>query len=314
MATIMTKATRLFALGVFALIAGATMNLSDAQAASGKAKDVKHHHWHFAGPFGTYDKDAVQRGFQVYETVCSSCHGLELVSFRNLGQKGGPFYLDSCPAGIPEGIDCSNPNDNPVVKAIAANYKFQVTDGPDDLGDMFQRPALPSDRIPGPYANDQIARVANNNALPPDLSLITKARHHGPDYLYSLLTGYEEAPSTVTVAPGQYYNPYYPGDMSQNLKPEYLNEEGLPAEGVEVPYGGVLAMAPPLADGIVDYADGADMTVEQYSADVTEFLMWAAEPKMEARKSLGVVTLIYLIILAGLLYWSYRKIWSEIPH
>ena len=307
----MMKSFRLLALGLAASLAAA----GTAHAAAGKAKEVKHQHWHFSGPFGTYDKDALQRGFQVYETVCSSCHGVELLSFRHLGQKGGPFYLDNCPAGIPDTIDCSNPNQNPVVRAIAENYKFQVTDGPDEFGEMFQRPALPSDRIPDPFPNDEIARLANNNALPPDLSLITKARHHGPDYLYSLLVGYEDPPSTVEIAPGQYYNPYYPGDMSQALKPEYVDENGYPQEGVEVPLGGVLAMAPPLADGIVDYADeGTPETVEQYAADVTEFLMWAAEPKMEQRKALGVVTLIYLFILAGLLYWSYRKIWADVPH
>lgn len=285
---------------------------SSAYAAGGKAKEPKHGHWHFAGPFGSYDKDALQRGFQVYETVCSSCHGLELVSFRNLGQKGGPFYLDRCPAGIPENVDCSNPNENPVVKAIAANYRFQITDGPDDTGDMFERAALPSDAFPGPYANDQQARLANNNALPPDLSLITKARHHGPDYIYSLLIGYEDAPSTVEIGPGQYYNPYFHGDMAQAMKPEMLDEEGHPRDGVEIPLGGVLAMAPPLSDGMVDYADeNTPETVEQYAADVTEFLMWAAEPKMEARKALGLMSLIYLIILAGILYWSYRKIWSD---
>ena len=285
-----------------------------AHAAGGKVKAPEHHHWHFSGALGTYDNDALQRGFQVYETVCSSCHGLDLLAFRHLGQKGGPFYLDSCPAGIAENIDCSNPNDNPVVKAIASNYRFQIIDGPDDSGDMFERPALPSDGIPGPYANEQIARLANNNALPPDLSLITKARHHGPDYIYSLLIGYQNVPSTVEIAPGQYYNPYFHGDMSQAMKPEFLDAEGHPIDGVEVPYGGVLAMAPPLADGIVEYTDGSDQTVEQYAADVTEFLMWAAEPKMEERKSLGVLTLGYLIILAGLLYWSYRKVWSNVPH
>lgn len=309
----MTNRTPRIALGALAALVAIGSGAA-ALAAAGKAKALKHNHWHFSGPFGTFDKDALQRGFQVYETVCASCHGVELLSFRNLGQKGGPFYLDSCPAGIPDNIDCSNPNDNPVVKAIAANYKFQVTDGPDSGGEMFQRAALPADPIPGPYPNDQIARMANNNALPPDLSLITKARHHGADYLYSLLTGYEDAPSTVEISPGQYYNPYYPGDMSQALKPQYLDAKGYPIEGVEIPPGGVLAMAAPLVDGIVEYADGTDMTVEQYAADVTEFLMWAAEPKMEERKALGVVTLIYLIILAVILYMSYRKVWSDTPH
>jgi len=288
---------------------------TNAFAVGGEAKAPEHNHWHFDGPFGKYDKDALQRGFQVYETVCSSCHGMSLVAFRTLGQKGGPFYLERCPAGIPETVDCSNPNDNPVVKAIAANYKFQITDGPDDSGDMFQRPALPADHIPGPFANEQQARAANNNALPPDLSLIAKARHHGPDYIYSLLVGYEDPPSTVTVAPGQHYNPYFHGDMSQALKPEYLDAEGHPREGVEIPPGGVLAMAPPLIqDGLIEYGDGTPGTVEQYAKDVTEFLMWAAEPKMEARKSLGIMALIYLFILAGILYASYRKVWSNVEH
>ncbi len=282
-----------------------------AIAASGKAKHPEPQKWHFSGPFGTYDKNALQRGYQVYETVCANCHGLELVAFRNLGQKGGPFYLDKCPAGIPETIDCSNPNDNPVVKALAAKYKFQVSDGPDDSGDMFERAALSSDHIPGPYANEQLARLANNNALPPDLSLMAKARHGGPDYLFSLLTGYEDTPSSVVIGPGQYYNPYFPGDMSQSLKPELMHD-GHPVEGVSIPLGGVLAMAPPLADGIIEYGDDSPQTVDQYARDVTEFLMWAAEPKMEARKSLGIMTIIYLIILAGILYWSYRKVWVKV--
>lgn len=283
-----------------------------ARAAGGETAELKHQHWHFSGVFGTYDKDALQRGYQVYETVCSNCHGLEQLSFRNLGQKGGPFYLDSCPEGVPDTVDCSNPNENPIVKAAAAKYKFQVTDGPDDTGEMFQRAPIPSDRFPGPFANEQQARAANGGAMPPDLSLIAKARHHGPDYIYSLLSGYAEAPATVTIAPGQYYNPWFPGDMTQLLKPEYLDEEGHAKEGVETPLGGVLAMAPPLSDGIIDYADeNTPETVEQYSKDVAEFLAWASEPKLEARKKMGVMTLAYLLILAGILYWSYRTIWSK---
>lgn len=280
-------------------------------AAGGKAKEVEHVHWHFDGPFGKYDQNALQRGFQVYETVCSNCHSLDLVAFRNLGQKGGPFYLPSCPDGIADTVDCSNPNDNPIVKSLAENYKFKITDGPDEYGEMFDRAPVAADQIPGPFPNEQIARLANNNALPPDLSLITKARHHGANYVYSLLAGYEEAPSTVSIAPGLYYNPYFPGDLSQNLKPEYVDEEGHVIDGVKVPLGGALAMAPPLADGIVEYGDDSPQTVEQYAKDVTEFLMWAAEPKMEARKSLGVMSMIYLLILAGILYASYRRVWSD---
>ncbi len=284
-----------------------------AIAAGGKTTPAIHNHWHFDGPFGTYDKDALQRGYQVYKTICASCHSMKQVSFRNLGQKGGPFYLAECPAGVPESVDCSNSNENPIVKAIAGEY--QVEDGPDDTGDMFMRAGLPSDRFPNPFANDEQSRFANNGAFPPDLSLIVKARHHGPDYIYSLLTGFEDEPATVTVAPGQYYNPYFTGDMSQLLKPEFLNEEGHPLHGVEIPPGGVLAMAPPLFDGIIDYADEATPeTVEQYARDVSEFLTWASEPKMEARKKLGIMSLAYLLILTGILYWSYKEIWSKADH
>ena len=299
-----TIVTALASLGVIGVAA-------TAFAAGGTVKEYKHPHFHFEGVFGTYDKDALQRGYQVYRTVCASCHSMEQVSFRNLGQKGGPFYLDSCPAGVPASVNCSNPNENPIVKAIAAEY--QIQDGPDDFGDMFMRPGLPSDRFPSPYANDQIGRMANGGALPPDLSLMTKARHHGPAYIYSLLTGYEDPPASVEVAPGQHYNPYYAGDMSQLLKPEYLDDEGHVVDGVKVPYGGVLAMAAPLVDGIIDYADeDTPETVEQYAKDVTEFLVWAAEPKLEARKKLGVMTVGYLLILCGLLYWSYREVWSNV--
>lgn len=299
-----------------ASIAAASVLGASAEAAGGKTAPLKHEHWHFSGVFGTYDKDAVQRGFQVYETVCSNCHGVALLSFRNLGQKGGPFDVAVCTEeGSDKRILCDDPNQNPIVKAIAAKYKYQITDGPDDSGDMFQRAAIPSDPIPGPYANDNQARAANGGALPPDLSLIAKARHHGPDYIYSLLTGYRPSPDGVVVPAGQHYNVYFPGDMLQLAKREMLDEDGHPIEGFETPLGGVLAMAPPLSDGVVDYTDEtAPETVEQYARDVVEFLAWASEPKMEARKRLGVMTLGYLIILTILLYWSYREIWSKTEH
>ena len=237
------------------IVAGAVIAamLGVASAAGGKTMHPKEVEWEFNGPFGSYDQDALQRGFQVYRTVCASCHAVEQLSFRNLGDKGGPFYLAQCPHGVAENVNCANPNENPIVKAIAADY--QITDGPDDTGDMFRRDGLPSDKIPGPYANEQQARMANNGALPPNLALIMKERHDGPNYVYSLLTGYEDAPASVRMAPGQHYNPYFAGDMSQLLKEEYRDEEGHPMHGVEVPPGGVLAMAPPLSDGVIDYAD-----------------------------------------------------------
>ncbi|MEL6361523.1 MAG: cytochrome c1 [Pseudomonadota bacterium] len=288
----------------FAVVSGAAL------AAGGGDAVLKHEHWHFTGPFGSFDKEAVQRGYQVYRTVCAGCHSMDQLAFRNLGQKGGPFYLERCPEGVPETVDCSNPNDNPYVKQIAS--EFSITDGPDDFGDMFQRPGLPSDGFPTPYPNEQIARLANGGAYPPDLSLITKARPNGADYLYSLLTGYEDTPPSLNVAPGQYYNVSYPGDTSQILKPEYKDADGHVVEGFELPKGGVFAMPKPLADGVVDYEqEDIPETVDQYSKDVTEFLMWAAEPKLEARKRLGVMSLGYLIILTGILYWSTREIWSK---
>ena len=296
------------------LIAAAASALPAAAiAAGGKTLDYKHNHWHFSGPFGAYDKEAMQRGFQVYRTVCASCHGVYELSFRHLGDRGAPFHLDTCPADAPATADCSKPSENPVVKAIAAEY--EVTDGPDDSGDMFKRPGLPSDKFPAPFANEQQARAANGGAYPPNLALIMKARHHGPDYVYSLLTGYEAAPASVTLGAGQHYNPYFAGDMSQLLKPEYRDEEGHPLDGVVIPPGGVLAMAPPLSDGVVDYADDSvPETVDQYAKDVVEFLTWASEPKMEQRKSLGVITLGYLLILTLILFFSYRAIWSKADH
>ncbi|WP_306253802.1 cytochrome c1 [Parvularcula sp. IMCC14364] len=289
------------------------MSTGSALAAGGKTKPVEHHHWSFTGINGKYDKDALQRGFQVYREVCSACHSLDYIAFRHLGDKGGPFYLDECPEGAPDTLNCSNPNDNPLVKALAAEYEVQ--DGPDDAGDMFMRAGLPSDTIPGPYANEQQAAAANGGAIPPDLSLIAKARHHGPDYIYSLLKGYEDPPETVTLDPGTYYNPYYGGDMSTLLKPEFLDEEGKPLEGVDVPYGGVLKMKAPLAEGIVDYADDSTPeTVEQYAEDLTAFLMWTAEPKLEARKQMGKISVLYLLIMAIIVYLSYKQIWSGIEH
>ena len=300
---------------LFALIAAfALAPFGFACAAGGKVEPYKSGDWSFNGPFGAYDKEALQRGFQIYRQVCASCHGMKLMSFRNLGDKGGPYDAPVCEkAGEEKKISCSNANDNPVVKALAAEY--QITDGPDDSGDMFQRAGLPADRFPKPYPNEQMARLANGGALPPDLSLIVKARKDGADYIYSLLTGFEAAPATVSVSPTQHYNRYFAGDMSQLLKEEYRTEEGHPKEGVEVPHGGVLAMKSPLSDGLIDFADEATPeTVDQYAHDVVNFLAWASEPKMEQRKRLGFMTVAYLLILSGVLYWSYRTLWSKVDH
>lgn len=225
-------------------------------------------HFSFAhdGMFGTFDRAQLQRGFQVYREVCSACHSLSLVAFRNLTDLG---YNDA------------------EIKALAAEYELE--DGPDDDGEMYFRPAKPSDTIPGPYENENQARSANGGALPPDLSLITKARPHGPAYVASLVgLGYaqEDAPEDVQVSPGQYYNPYF--------------------------HTILLAMAPPLYEDSVEYADGTPATVEQMAQDVTAFLTWTAEPKMEARKRMGVGVLFFLAILIVVSYWSYKKVWADL--
>lgn len=232
-----------------------------AQAA-GDAEPAPHQHWHFSGPFGTFDRGALQRGLKVYREVCSACHSLKRVAFRNFADLG---YNEA------------------QIKNIAAEYS--VTDGPDEEGEMFERPARPSDAFPSPYPNDNAAKAANG-ALPPDLSLITKARHHGPDYVYALLTGYEDAPHGDELADGQYWNKYMPGH--------------------------IIAMAPPMSDDQVAYEDGSPQTVEQYSKDVVEFLTWAAEPEMEDRKRLGINTLIFLFVFAGVMYGVKKKIWADV--
>ena len=231
--------------------------------AAGEAITLKDIDFSFEGPFGTFDRAAAQRGFQVYREICSSCHGVQYFAFRNLEEIG---YSDE------------------MAKAIAADY--QVTDGPDDYGDMFERPGKLSDRIPAPFPNQNAARAANGGAYPPDLSVIVKARPDGAAYLYSLLTGYEEPPADIELEPGQYYNAYMPGHK--------------------------IAMPQPLYDDMVGYADGTEATVEQMSKDVTVFLAWLAEPSMEDRKSIGFSFMIFMSIFVILLYLTNRRIWRPI--
>ena len=266
--------------------AAGALALSAPSLAAEEGYAPEPHTWEFEGPFGQFDDAALQRGFQVYQQVCAACHALEFMSFRNLGQEGGPF--EWVPLGEDgELIRFENPNDNPVIRAIAAEY--MITDGPDEFGEMFQRPGRPADAFPNPYPNEQAAAASNGGAVPPNLSLITKARTGGPEYIRSLLLGYDyEVPEDVTIRPGQYYNPYFPG--------------------------GVLAMPPQLVEGLVDYADGTEATPEQMAHDVTAFLAWAAEPHMEARKSLGFMVMIYLLIVCVLVWLAYRQVWSRVHH
>jgi ubiquinol-cytochrome c reductase cytochrome c1 subunit len=220
--------------------------------------------WNFDGFFGSIDKASAQRGFQVYKEICSSCHSLKLASYRNL-----------------EGIGFS-PEE---VKSIAAGYLVQ--DGPDDEGEMFERAGLPSDRFVGPYANDNQARASNGGALPPDLSLIIKARHDGANYVYSLLTGYEKAPDGFVLAEGKNYNPYFEGRQ--------------------------IAMPAPITDDAqIDYMDGTYATKEQMIADVVNFLQYVAEPEMERRKKMGLRTMIFLGLLFVILLAAKRAVWKDV--
>jgi cytochrome c1 len=237
--------------------------------------------WSFSGPFGKYDQAQLQRGFQVYKEVCAACHSLNLISFGNLSDKGALGYSKAQSA------------------AIAAEYKIKDLN---DNGEAIERNGRPADRFPAPFAN-ALAAAAVHGKAPPDLSLMAKARSYergfpfsldiftqyqeqAPDYIYALLTGYKDAPKGVVVPAGSNYNSYFPG--------------------------GLIAMASPLSDGRVDYTDGSPKTTAQYAKDVTAFMMWTAEPKLEERKRIGLQVLAFLLLLSGLLYFTKKKIWSSV--
>lgn len=280
--------------GLMALVA--VVVFAGPSEAAGKAKSPPHHHWHFQGVFGTYDKAALQRGYQVYKEVCAACHSMDLVAFRHLGQRGGPFFTEDYP----------NPIDSPYVKQLAVQFGEDVREVADiDAGgaDITRAPG-PSDYFPAPYRNENQAKAVNGGAYPPDFSTIVKARHYGADYVRALNLGYVEPPEGLEIPPGKYYNVYYPGDVTDFWS-------GDPSQ---VPKGGFIAMAPQLVDGKVTYADGTEATTEQMSNDVTEFLTWVSHPDLEARKNLGRQVLIYLTILAVLLWFSYKQIWRNVKH
>lgn len=274
---------------ILSLLVAAGIALGGMAAAAAAAEfplnKPKEQDWSFAGPFGTYDKGQLQRGLKVYKEVCAACHSLNLVAFRTLEDLG---YTDA------------------QVKALAAEYTVQ--DGPNADGEMFERPAIPSDYFPAPFPNPEAAAAANGGAAPPDLSLMAKARgvlrgfpqfiidiftqyaEGGPNYVYSLLTGYNEPmPEGEEIAEGTHYNPYFLGGKS-------------------------LAMASPLSDGQVTYDDGSPQTADQYARDVTAFLMWTAEPHMEARKRTGFSVMVFLVLFAGLVWATKRKVWSNVAH
>ena len=228
-----------------------------------EAPPPPHQPWSFEGIFGTYDTAAAQRGFQVYKEVCSACHPVKHLYFRDLEELG--YSEDQ-------------------IKGFAAQYK--VTDGPNDEGQMYQRPARPSDHIPGPFPNDEAARAANNGALPPDLSMITLARDGGPDYVFGILTGFVNPPAGFKVNEGNYYNEYFPGHQ--------------------------IKMPPPLSDGQVTFGGGAPNKLPDEARDVVTFLSWAAEPNLDTRHRMGIKVFLFLLIAAGLFYAAKRKIWARV--
>ena len=241
-------------------------SLNSVQTFAAEKVDYLKTDWSFKGLFGKFDRATLQRGYQVYTEVCASCHSMKYLSYRNLSEEGGPEFSEAA------------------AKAIAAS--FEVKDGPNADGEMFTRPGKLSDKFVMPYDNVKAAQAANGGAYPPDMSVLVKARGGGVDYIYSLLQGYEDPPSGVTLDDGVYYNKYM--------------------------YGNKIRMAAPLSDGIVEYGDGTNASVEQMSKDVTTFLMWAAEPHLEARHQMGFKAIVYLIILTILVYFSMKKIWSRV--
>jgi ubiquinol-cytochrome c reductase cytochrome b/c1 subunit len=272
--------SRILALALAALLATARI----APATAAETETPPRIKWSFAGPFGLYDRGQLQRGFKVHQEVCKACHGLALLSFRNLAEPGGPGFTPGQAA------------------AVAAEY--QIADGPNDQGEMFQRPGRPADHFPPPFPNDAAARNANNGVLPPDLSVIAKARTYergfpwflidiftqyqeqGVDYIAALLSGYEDPPQGFALLPGLSYNKYFPGHA--------------------------IGMPKVLNDGQVSYSDGAPQTGAQYAKDIAAFLAWAAEPHMEARKRAGFQVMIFLLVFAGLLYFTKKKVWSTV--
>ena len=222
--------------------------------------------WSFKRFTGKFDRASLQRGYQVYTEVCASCHSMKLLSYRNLAEEGGPEFSED------------------QVKAIASN--FEVTDGPNNDGEMFTRPAKLSDKFVKPYQNIEEAKASNGGAYPPDMSVLVKARSRGADYIYSLLLGYDEPPSNIQLDDGVYYNTYMPGNK--------------------------IMMPNPLSEDLIEYSDGTKATNEQMAKDIVTFLAWAAEPHLEARHRIGFKAILYLIILTILAYFSMKKIWSRI--
>jgi cytochrome c1 len=277
----MTSMPKFFALAVAGtLLIGA----APVAQAAGEAEHPPAQKWSFWGPFGKFDRAQIQRGFKIYREVCQGCHSLSQVSFRNLAEAGGPGFSTA------------------QAEAVAAEYK--IKDGPNDQGEMFERAGRIADKFPPPFPNDAAARAANGGASPPDLSVIAKARTYergfpwflidigslyqeqGVDYIHAVLNGYADKPADVTIPEGTHYNKYFPGHA--------------------------IGMPKPLSDGQVPYTDGTPTTVDQYAKDVAAFLMWTAEPHMEARKRLGLQVMVFLLIFSVMLYFTKKKVWADV--
>ena len=249
----------IFLLAIFTII-------SLSSNASEQSKKILNPGWSFKGFFGKFDRSSLQRGYQVYTEVCAACHSMKYLSYRNLSQQGGPEFSED------------------QAKIIAS--QFEVIDGPNSEGDMFTRPARLSDNFVGPYANEEAAKSANGGAYPPDMSVLVKARKGGASYIYSVLLGYDDPPSDVSLEDGVYYNTYMSGNK--------------------------IKMSKPLSEDLVQYIDGTKATEEQMAKDVSAFLAWAAEPTLEQRHKMGFKAVLYLIIITVLVYFSMKKIWSRI--
>jgi cytochrome c1 len=239
---------------------------ASTQGNGNHASPIAKQSWSFAPPFGSFDNAQLQRGYQVYRDVCATCHSMKLLYYRNLGEPGGPEFSPKA------------------VEVLAS--QAQITDGPNEKGEMYQRPGRPSDHFRSPFPNDQAARAMNSGALPPDLSVMAKAREGGADYLYALLTGYQKAPEGFQLAPGMHYNAAFPGHQ--------------------------IAMPPPLSEGAVAYTDGTERSLDNYARDVSAYLMWAAEPKLEERHKTGTRVMIYLIVFVVIMFLAKRAVWARL--
>ena len=276
---------------LIAAAVGLTLAAQPALAAGGESKPLRSGGFSFEGPFGSFDRNQLQRGYKVYREVCASCHSMELMHFRTLAEPGGPFY-DSHQA---------SPAENRWVKALAK--QVQIADIDTETGEPVMRDGTAADRCPRPYPNATAAAAANGGASPPDLSVMAKARSGGADYIYSLLTGYAAVPQGLQIRPGQYYNAYMAGDLTPFMP-----------EGAHVPPGGFIAMPNPLNEGQVTYDDGTVASVDQMAKDVSAYIAWSSDPRQIQRKQAGVGVLIFLFIFAGITYMSYRRIWNGIAH